>query len=515
MAHRTRPSFAAMRASARAVLVGPQLAAFLPAIMLGAYWFGGEGVLLTVAVIFPALMAFAGLVTRPGTRPGRRDGTTGLPDRQALVHHVGAALAPGATEDRDMRICLALEIDGAARLRDTYGPEGFENILRATTARLRDTLRESDFVASLGRARFGIALGKSPRVDLETMLQLAARLQKAFSVPIMVDAAPVPMTASVGFALPSRVEDQTGEAFVGAAESALDEAKRAGPGSVRAFAKGMRARVELPEDMVREVIHALEAGEIQAWFQPQISTDTGALSGFEALARWHHPDKGLVAPGAFLPVIAETGLFERLGEIMLDQSLSAIREWDRAGLAVPAVAVNLSSDELQNPKLFDRIRWELDRYDLAPERLTLEVLEDVVARSDDDAITRNIAALSKLGCGIDLDDFGTGHASIANIRRFAVSRIKIDRSFVTHVDTDRDQQNMVDAILTMADRLGLDTVAEGVESHGEHAMLAQLGCRHVQGYSIAKPMPLGDVGDWVRTHRQKLVRPPKIPHGAA
>jgi diguanylate cyclase (GGDEF)-like protein len=499
----------------RAVLVGPQLAAFLPAIMLGAYWFGGEGVLLTVAVIFPALMAFAGLVTRPGPRPHGRDSTTGLPDRQALVHHVDTALTPGAMADGDMRICLALEIDDIGRMQDSYGAEGVDRILRTCTGRLRDTLRDSDVIASLGRGAFGIALGKSPRVDLETMLQLAARLQDVLAAPVMLDAARVPVTASIGFALPSRIADQTGEAFVAAAESALDEAKRAGPGSVRAFAKGMRPRVELPDNIVKEVVHALEAGEFEAWFQPQISTDTAALSGFEALARWRHPDKGLVAPGAFLPAIAAAGLFERLGEVMLYQSLSAIREWDRAGLDVPGVALNLSSDELQNPKLFDRIRWELDRFDLDPKRLTLEVLEDVVARSDDDAITRNIAALSQLGCGIDLDDFGTGHASIANIRRFAVSRIKIDRSFVTHVDTDRDQQNMVDAILTMADRLGLDTVAEGVESHGEHAMLAQLGCRHVQGYSIAKPMPVGEVAGWIRTYRQKLSKPPRIPHGAA
>lgn len=515
MAQRIRPSLAASRATIRAMLVGPQLAAFLPAIMLGAYWFGGEGVLLTVAVIFPALMAFAGLVTRPGPRRQRRDGTTGLPDRQALVDHLDAALTPGATADGDLRLCVTLEIDDTGRMQESYGAEGVDKILRACTRRLQDALRDSDLIATLGRGRFGIALGKSPRVDLETMLQLSARLQESLAAPVMVDAARVLVTASVGFALPSRVAEQTGEAFLGAAESALDEARRAGPGSVRAFAKGMRPRVDLPVNILKDVVRALETGEIQAWFQPQISTDTGALSGFEALARWRHPEKGLVAPGAFLPAVAAAGLFERLGEVMLYQSLSAIREWDRAGLEVPSVAVNLSSDELQNPKLFDRIRWELDRFDLAPNRLTLEVLEDVVARSDDDAITRNIAALSRLGCGIDLDDFGTGHASIANIRRFDVSRIKIDRSFVTHVDTDRDQQNMVDAILTMADRLGLDTVAEGVESHGEHAMLAQLGCRHVQGYSIAKPMPLDEVADWIRTYRQKLAKPPKIPHGVA
>jgi diguanylate cyclase len=178
------------------------------------------------------------------------------------------------------------------------------------------------------------------------------------------------------------------------------------------------------------------------------------------------------------------------------------------------VAVNFSPDELRNPKLFDKIRWELDRFDLAPERLTIEVLEDVVAKSDDDTTTRNIAALSRIGCGIDLDDFGTGHASISNIRRFDVNRIKIDRSFITHVDTDRDQQNMVAAILTMAERLGLATLGEGVESHGEHAMLAQLGCGHVQGYSIAKPMPLEETNSWITEYNQRIAKAPPIPRQA-
>ena len=139
---------------------------------------------------------------------------------------------------------------------------------------------------------------------------------------------------------------------------------------------------------------------------------------------------------------------------------------------------------------------DLDRFDLTPERLTVEVLETVIADMGDDIITRNIAGLATLGCAIDLDDFGTGHASIANIRRFAVGRIKIDRSFIMKVDTDPEQQRMVSAILTMAEQLGLETLGEGVETVGEHAMLAQLGCGHIQGYGLARPMPFEDTLDW-------------------
>ena len=295
-----------------------------------------------------------------------------------------------------------------------------------------------------------------------------------------------------------------------AAESALEEAQKAGPGSIRAFSNGMRPRVSVPDNLTREVLRALEDGEIRPWFQPQVSTDTGQLTGFEALARWEHPEKGQIAPAAFLPAIAEAGLFERLGEVILYHALTALKAWDKAGLKVPNVAVNVSPEELRNPRMFEKIRWELDRFDLGPDRLVIEVLENVVAQSEDDTTTRNIAALSRLGCGIDLDDFGTGHASISNIRRFDVTRIKIDRSFISQVDTDRDQQNMVSAILTMAERLGLDTLGEGVETHGEHAMLAQLGCGHVQGYSIARPMPFEDTATWIDTHQAKLSTMPTI-----
>lgn len=191
-------------------------------------------------------------------------------------------------------------------------------------------------------------------------------------------------------------------------------------------------------------------------------------------------------------------------------SFAALKAWDGAGVDVPQVGVNFAGSELNNPKLIDKIQWELDRFELTPNRLAVEVLETVVATAPDDMITRNINALGELGCRIDLDDFGTGHASIASIRRFSVSRIKIDRSFVMKADRDPEQQRMISAILTMAERLDVETLAEGVETVGEHVLLAQLGCNHVQGFGIARPMPFEKTLDWIDRHNTKLEDVPHI-----
>jgi EAL domain-containing protein (putative c-di-GMP-specific phosphodiesterase class I) len=252
------------------------------------------------------------------------------------------------------------------------------------------------------------------------------------------------------------------------------------------------------------------AGQVRAHFQPQLSTDSGAVSGMEALARWHHPERGCLTPGDFLPVLEGTDHMATLGAAMLDQALLALKAWDRAGFQVPSVSVNLSAEELRDPELPERLAWALDRRGLTPARLTVEVLESVVAWDDDDIIVRNLRRIAQMDCRVDMDDFGTGNASITSIRRFALRRLKVDRSFVRGVDTDREQQKLVTAILSLAEQLGLETLAEGVETPGEHAMLAQLGCAHVQGYGIARPMPVEDVPAWLAQQRDRLAQALRI-----
>ncbi|WP_372894011.1 putative bifunctional diguanylate cyclase/phosphodiesterase [Rhodosalinus sp.] len=505
---------AAFRRRLRRALAEPSLLAFIPALSLAAFWMGGEGALIATALGLPALFALAGGFegAAPDSDP-RRDPVTGLAAAEALTPALDAARERAAGGGLGTG-CLLLEIDDFEELRARHGAEAEERLLRGAADRLRAALRDGDAIARLADARFGVALHPARRLDLEAGLQIAARLQRAVEEPVTIDGASVYLTGSVGFALSRRLPEADGPRLLRAAAAALAEAQAAGPACVRAHSPGMTQTLPDRAEVADAAAEALEAGRIVPWFQPQVCTDTGRITGFEALARWIHPERGPIPPAEFLPALEEAGLLARLGEHMLRQSLSALAAWDRSGLDVPSVAVNLSAAELRDPTLADRIAWELDRFGLAPDRLTLEVLETVIAGAPEDVTARNVNALAAMGCGIDLDDFGTGHASFAALRRFRVRRIKIDRSFVTKCDRDPDQQRLVTAVLSMADQLGLATLGEGVETGGEHALLAQLGCDHVQGFGIARPMPFDDTPEWLARHAMKLDAPPRIGRGA-
>ncbi len=492
----------------------PELMVFMPAVTLAAFWLGGERILILTALALPMLFAAAGAFRVEERTPAPlADRLNGLALRPQIVAAMDEVLRQTQVTGLTTA-CLVVLFDEAERLVDRHGRAAQTEILARSAERICSALRTGDTVARLEGGGFAVALGPVRRLDLEQMVQLAARLQAALAPPIAIDAARHYVTCSIGFCLAVRAPLATGKALLDAAQVAADEALRNGPGAIRAYAPDM-ARKRADRDAFRAVLEtALDEGQIVPYFQPQLSTDTGAITGFEALARWHHPERGLVPPAEFLPAIEDAGLSERLGEVILYHALVALTRWERAGHRIPTIGVNFSAAELRDPRLAEKLKWELDRFDLAPERLSVEVLETVVAQTDNDVIVANIAELARMGCGIDLDDFGTGHASITNIRRFAVRRIKVDRSFVTRIDEDREQQRMVSAILSMAERLGLETLAEGVETAGEHAMLGQLGCGHVQGFAIGRPMPLADTLPWIEAHRARLPLAPRIGHRA-
>jgi diguanylate cyclase (GGDEF)-like protein len=507
-----RGKVAGTKIAALAVIRRPEWMVFIPAISLAAFWFGGESSLIITALGVPLVLGLLGAARvdadgQDHARIAPRD------EQLALRNHVVDRLDE-ILKDRPfhgkLTACVVLQFDGSAELLARHGRSAESKVLTRSAERICAVLRDGDVVARLEGGGFAVALAPMRRLDLETVVQLAARLQSAIAAPVEIDAARLYVTASVGFCIAGRASQDTGTALLEAAQVAADEARRNGPGALRVFAPEM-ARTRADHDALRhELEQALDEGQIRAHFQPQVSTDTGAITGFEALARWYHPTKGLLAPGVFLPMIEASGLSERLGEVMLQNALAALVRWDNLKLDIPAVSVNLSAEELRNPRLADKIKWELDRFDLNPNRLCVEVLENVVAETDNDVIVANIAALSRLGCGIDLDDFGTGHASITSIRRFAIRRLKIDRSFVTRLDEDRGQQRMIAAILSMAERLELATIAEGVETAAEHTMLAQLGCNDVQGFGIARPMPIEETQGWIAAQRRKLGKLPRI-----
>ncbi|MCB2116775.1 MAG: GGDEF domain-containing protein [Rhodobacteraceae bacterium] len=499
----TGPAIFAVLGRLAARLSRPDMLGLYAALAIAWMFYDQGAAALLVLAAAPLLWTL-----RPERAPAREDLAPPAP-RAEIAARLDLCLAGGSGSGRKSA-CFVVGLDEPAQMIETYGQEAYDRAMARIAERLAAALRERDLLRQVDGARFAVALAPARRMDLETAILIAGRLKAAVGEPLSIDAMTVYIGASVGFCLTARAPEPTGASVLEAAERAFDEARRNGPGGLRAYSADIGRAADARDALGDRIEAALEGGEIVAYFQPQISTDTGEVTGFEALARWQHPERGILAPSEFLPAVLSAGYGERLGEIMLGHALSALRIWDRAGLSVPAVAVNFSALELRNPNLAAKLKWELDRFDLTPDRLTVEVLESVAAETGNDVVAHNITALARLGCGIDLDDFGTGHASIAALRRLSVRRIKIDRSYVTRIDSDPAQQRMVTAILSMAERLGIETLAEGVETISEHALLAQLGCGHVQGHAIARPMPLQATESWLAQHRAKLTVRPQI-----
>ncbi len=506
---RNLPSFDRLSRSLASLLNSSSALAFIPALSLGAFWIGGERALVAAALGLPLIAAAVG---RFGSKAGRTFGTDqagGLLTNDRFDAELEAVFH-SSKQSGEMSACIAIALDDCTQLLDLHGEAATNLILEQVCNRILSVIRSQDFVTRLAGNRILIALRPAQHLDLEACIQMAGRIQSAIEDPIPLNGTGIYVSCSIGFCLSSGEPDGTPEMWKDAANNALVEAQQNGPSTIRAYSSDTRRRSRIRTNLKKEFEAALNSGEIRPWFQPQISTDTGKVTGFEALARWEHPQKGVLGPHVFLPFAEQAEMMERFGQTIRHHAFKAMRDWDRAGIIVPRIGINFSSDELRDPGLIDRLKWEMDQFDLTPDRLAVEILETVFSRRPDDVITRNVTSMAALGCCIDLDDFGTGHASIASIKRFQVSRIKIDRSFVAKSDQDPSQQQLASAILTMAERLKVETLAEGVETPGEHALMAQLGCNHVQGFGIGKPMPFEKTLDWIAAHRNKVNGVPKI-----
>lgn len=466
----------------------------LPMSLLVGFWSGGVSALFLVACLYPAMMMRLLLPAVGASDWPKTDPTTGLPLRDQLIARTEGFLR---RPDLGETGVMLLELDGFKILEESHGRTTIEAVLAETARRLRDALRGEDTVTRLDGPAFGIALAPTYSLRLGSMLRLAARLQSALSRDMEVEGARFRITASIGFARSDIPNASDAATLVHAATTAMIEALRNGPGAVRSYSDAMRRRIESRRHLSDEVSRAFDTGEIFAHFQPQVATDTNRVTGFETLVRWKHPERGLIPPSDFLPALKQAGMMERLGLRMVREALAALSLWRAAGHQIDRISVNFSSEELRHPNLIARIGQILSETGHRPHHLVIEVLETVVAARADDQILGNLNRLAELGCGLDLDDFGTGHAAITNIRRFAIGRLKIDRSFVRGLDADPEQRGMVEAIVTMARRLGLDTVAEGVETVGEFDTLRATGCGHVQGFLIGRPMTAREVADWL------------------
>ncbi|MGB0496973.1 MAG: putative bifunctional diguanylate cyclase/phosphodiesterase [Rubricella sp.] len=419
---------------------------------------------------------------------------TGLPNRTGAM----AYLVRQETGRTGRGIgAIRLDIEAFSQINDTMGQKAGDDILQICADRLRAAIRQGDFVARYGADDFLLLF---PDIASETELQeIADRLQTALGQPITLLDRDLELTAAFGLAFAT--EPVARDQLVLDADMALTEAREAARGATQVYSPTMRADLQLRDAILRQLRSGLDRGEVLPHFQPQIDAATGAVTGFEALARWHHPERGVLTPGHFLDLAERDGLGPRIAELMLERSCEAMARWQGAGHDIRQIGVNFSSDQLRDSDLCTRIQLVADGFDLAPERIAIEILETVLVEDDDDAVVRSVRRLKDAGFGIDLDDFGNGHASISNIRRFNVDRIKIDRAFVSGLDRDENLRKMTLAMIRMAQGLGIETLAEGVETTAEQHTLTAMGVTHLQGFGIGRPMPFEETLAWLSEHR--------------
>lgn len=421
-----------------------------------------------------------------------------------MYKHVTSFLSPfryllGRTQTSKptSRSLLLFRLENSALLSELLGKAGMGHLVVRLSMIFSRTVRPEDPVQLVAQGLFAVTL--TSQTEREAML-IARRLQRQAQVPIAVagrDVCPV-LTGILIHDAGHEIADR--DSLIRNARLRLDALSPEDLGLVHLY--GFDGSLTQPSQP-SSVGEAAESGQLVAYFQPQVSCHSGAVTGFEVLARWNHPSRGILLPGAFLGSMTESD-HSALTLAMLDQGMMALKAWDGAGLDVPTISVNISNCELSDPNFATCILWELDRHDLRPSRLTIEVLESVGPITSNAEARRNLRLLAEAGCRIDLDDFGTGYASLDAIRQFGAHRIKIDRSFVVGCDIDPCQQRMILAVLALAERLGIAALAEGVETREEFGFLAQMGCDEVQGYAVARPMTLEAATEFLT---QRAVRP--------
>ena len=414
------------------------------------------------------------------------DALTGLPNRSLFTERLRHAMRRAARHPDDLFAVLFLDLDRFKDINDNLGHFAGDELLRAVARRLEACIRPEDTVARLSGDEFAILLESI--TDTSDAGRVAERIEEALSFPINLAGAEVTTSASMGIVTSSMAHDQP-EQLLRSADMAMYRAKAAGRARYEMFDRAMHTdaleRLRLETDLRR----AIELGEFVLHYQPLVSLRTGRVTGLEALVRWQHPDRGLVHPADFIPVAEETGLIVPIGKWVLIEACSRINEWHASHPREEplTIGVNLSVKQFSQPDLIDQIRSALETTGAPAASLRLEITESAIIDKGRAAISI-LSRIRELGAQVYLDDFGTGYSSLSYLHGLPIDAIKIDRAFVSSMDTDDKNLRLVRTILTLAEIVGVRAEAEGISTAEQLRELRALNCEQGQGYLFSAPI---------------------------
>ena len=419
-------------------------------------------------------------------RAAMHDALTGLVNRAYFLESLERAVARVQRRPDQTIALLFLDLDRFKQINDSLGHLAGDRLLSSIARRLQSCVRPGDVLARLGGDEFAVLLDDLKEPTDAT--RIAERMQEALHAPLMNEASEVVVTASIGIAFGGADLDGH-EELLRDADLAMYRAKASGKARYEVFDTGSRAteraRMELENDLRR----ALERGELRVHYQPIVDARDGHIVAFEALARWAHPQRGLLNAASFIPLAEESGTISALGRWVLREALTQIGQWQRdyPSDRPLGVSVNLSPREVLQPRLPANVADALREANVPPESLALEITESLFIDTGD-ATLATLRELASLGVRLHLDDFGTGYSSLSYLHRFPISAVKIDRYFVSRLDAPECEE-IVRSVVELSKRLGMDTIAEGAESDDQGVRLTAIGCTLLQGYACARPVP--------------------------
>ena len=419
------------------------------------------------------------------------DPLTGLPNRILFSERIGHAILQAKRQDKKLAVAL-IDLDRFKEINDSLGHSAGDHLLISVGKQMGEALRASDTVARLGGDEFGLVLPEL--TDVDALTPVLERLQTALEEPIQVQSLPIGVEASIGIAIyPDHGEDA--QTLIQRADIAMYEAKRDGLSHV--FYDGSTHDRDVTSlTLVAELRRAISDHELVLYYQPKAALESGVVTSVEALVRWNHPERGLVAPDAFIPLAQETSLIGPLTLYVIEEALRQVRSWREQGIDL-SVAVNLSTRNLLDRSFPDQVKELLARWEVGAEDLELEVTESSMLANPTRA-KAVLGELSDLGIRLSIDDFGTGYSSLAYLRELPVDEIKIDRSFVIGMGTEAGDAVIVRSTVDLGRNLGLEVVAEGVETIEDWEQLRELGCNTAQGYFLSRPVPADELCEWLR-----------------